>query len=83
MNTICKKIHVIGIILLFVGVSVSSAISIDNKPKISQDENEEDCRCNEVSDADIVKLEKQLVRLGRHSKLLLVLSDSTKNISHL
>jgi len=62
--------------LLFVGVSVSSGISIDNKPSISQDESEDDCRCNEISDADIVKLEKQLDRLEVYSKLLLVLPSN-------
>ena len=40
MNTISKKTLVIGIIFLMFGVSVSSGISIENKPNILQDESE-------------------------------------------
>ena len=53
MKNICKKSFVIGIILLFIGVSVSSAISVDNKPVISQDESEEDCGCNKDPESEI------------------------------
>ena len=55
MNTICKKTLVIGIILLFVGVSVSSAISVDNKPVLSQDESEEDCDCQSNAKTDLTE----------------------------
>ena len=38
MKNICKKTLVIGIILLFVGVSISSAISIDTRPSKKDNE---------------------------------------------
>jgi hypothetical protein len=72
MKSISKQLICISIILLLVGVSYTSAIRVDNKIPIV--ESEEDCGCNEVSDADIVRLEKQLDRLERYSKRLLVLS---------
>ncbi len=67
-----KKGLAVAVILLFLGVSVSSAISIDTKPSITN--NEDDCGCNEVSDADIVRLEKKLYKLESYSKLLMILS---------
>ena len=174
MNNICKKTVVISIILLFVGVSVSSAIRVENKTPITDNQppsppdidapasiwvkeevticlysvdpegdnisyyiewgdgtsdgwtdyitpgigfaikhkwdkvnwdnilrakakdihgNEsdwnslpipifksKDCGCNEVNDVDIVKLETQLDRLERYSKLLLVFSKYAPEI---
>lgn len=75
------KILATVIIVLFIGVSFSSAISIDTKPSISTKESIEDCGCNEVSDADIVKLEKQLNVLEIYSKLLLVLSKDNLELN--
>ena len=69
MKSISKKSITFSIILLFIGVSISSAISVDTETTEI-----EDCGCNDVSDADIVILEKQLNRLDVYSKLLLVLS---------
>jgi hypothetical protein len=74
MKTICKQLIVISIILLLVGVSISSAISVDTKSTIS-DKDREECReCNEVSDADLIRVERLLDRVEVYSKLLLVLS---------
>ena len=39
-----------------------------------------DCGCNKVSDADIIRLEKQLDRLDRYTNLLLVLSKDNPEI---
>jgi hypothetical protein len=60
MKNICKKTVVIGIILLFIGVSVSSAISVDNKPRISPDESES---INNISETDIQLTEFRIVWL--------------------
>ena len=70
-NLYCK-VFAVGIILLFVGVSFSSAISVDKHSII---ENQEECKeCNEVDDKHIQFLERQLNRLEVYSKWLLVLS---------
>ena len=74
MKKLCKKSIVISIILLFVGVSASSAVSVDTKSTISNNQNEECRECNEISDADLVKVERLLNRVEVYSKLLLVLS---------
>ena len=74
MNTICKKTLVIGIILLFVGVSVSSAISIDSKPSVSNVESEECSDCRELSKAEMVKVKHLINRLEVYSKLIFILS---------
>jgi hypothetical protein len=80
MKTISKKTIVISIILLLVGVSVSTAISVDTKSTKSNNQNE-DCReCNEVSDADLVRVERLLNRVEVYSKLLLVLSKFNPEI---
>jgi hypothetical protein len=72
MKSISKQLICISIIFLLLGVSYTSAIRVENKTTIV--DSEEDCGCNEVSDADIVRLEKQIDRLERYSNLLLVLS---------
>ena len=74
MKNISKQTIVISIILLLIGVSVSSAISVDTDSTISDNESEECRECNEVDDRQLVVLEKQLNRLEVYSKLLLVLS---------
>lgn len=74
MKYISKQLICICIITLLVGVSYTSAIRVDNKIPIENKQDEDDCGCNDVSDVDIIKLEKQLKKLERNSKLLLVLS---------
>ena len=69
MNNKCIKTITTGIILLFIGVSFSSGISIDTETAEIYD-----CGCNEIDDVQLVMLEKQLNRLKVYSKLLLVLS---------
>ena len=68
-----KKILSIVIILLFVVVSYSTAISVDSKS--TKVESVEDCGCIEIEDKQLVVLEKNLNRLEVYSKLLLVLSN--------
>ena len=75
MKSISKQLITISIIILLVGVSYTSAIRVENKIPIV--EVEDDCGCNEVSNADIVILEKQL---DRYSNLLLVLSKAYPEI---
>jgi hypothetical protein len=74
------KTLAIGIILLFLGVSVSSAISIDTKSTITNIQSEECKECNEVSKSDLVIVERLLNRVEVYSKLLLVLSNNNPEI---
>ena len=83
MNNISKKSIVISIILLLVGVSLSSAISVDTKSTISNNESEECKECNEISNADLVKVERLLDRVEVYSKLLLVLSRHNPEIKEI
>ena len=76
MKNICKKTLVISIILLFVGVSVSSGISIDNKPNISKVENEEDCGCKGKTDSTLCNiLWKMIASLGFRINIIYVFYD--------
>ncbi len=74
MKSISKQLICISIMTLLVGVSYTSAIRVDNKIPILDNQGEHDCGCNDVSAADIIKLEKQLNNLERNNKLLLELS---------
>ena len=74
MNNVSKKLIVISIILLLIGVSVSSAISVDTKSTISNNQREECSECKEVSKSDLILVERLLDRVEVYSKLLLVLS---------
>ena len=67
MKKIKRKSITTGIILLFIGVSISSGISIDTKTT-----HVKDCGCKEVDNKHLQFLEKQLNRLEVYSKLLLV-----------
>jgi hypothetical protein len=73
-NRLYYKIFAIGIIVLLGGVSVSSAISIDNKPNIHNNKTEKECECEEVSDSDLIKLEGYLNRIRLFSNLVSILS---------
>ena len=74
MKSISKQLICISIITLLVSVSYTSAIRVDNEIPIVDNQGEHDCGCNDFSDADIIKLEKQLKNLERNNKLLLELS---------
>ena len=74
MKNICKKSIVICIILLLIGVGVSSAISVDTESTISNNQIEECRECQEVSKSDLVKVWRLLDKVEVYSKLLLVLS---------
>ena len=77
MKIISKKSITFGIILLFIGVSVSSGISIDT----NSIEVEECKECNEFDDKQLLILERQLNRLERYSKLLLVFTKDYPEIN--
>jgi hypothetical protein len=62
-----------------VGVRYTSAIRVENKTPIV--ESKDDCGCNEVSDVDIVKLDKQLDRLERYNNELFVLIKDNPEIN--
>jgi hypothetical protein len=83
MKSISKQLITISIILLLVGINVTSAIRVENKTPIIDNQVEEDCGCNEVNDVDIVKLEKQLDRVEVYSKLLLVLSKNNPGLNEI
>ena len=76
MKDISKKTLVIGIILLLVGVSVSSAISVDNKPSMSKVEIEEDCGCKDKTDITFCNiLLKMIASLGLRINFIYVFYD--------
>ncbi len=74
MKYIYKKSLVISIILLLIGFSVSSAISVDTKSPVVNQQRGEDCNYEEINSRHLVRLERQLNRLEVYTKLLLVLS---------
>ena len=74
MKSIYKQLIGIGIITLLVGVSYASATGVDNKIPIVDNQYENDCGCKKYSDAEIVKLEKNLNKLESSSKKSLELS---------
>jgi hypothetical protein len=74
MKNISRQTFVISIILLLVGVSISSAISVDTESTISNKESEKCKSCGEVSKIDLIRVERLLDRVEVYSKLLFVLS---------
>jgi len=74
MRLISKQLICISIIILLVSVSYTSAIRVSDKIPIVNNQGEDDCGCNEFSDYDIVKLEKNLNKLESSSKKSLELS---------
>ena len=80
MSKLNCKILATGIILLFIGLPFSSAISVDTTPCISKDESEECIECEEVKKAELVKVKQLLSRVEEYCKLLLVLSKYTPEI---
>lgn len=73
MKSLSKQLIYISIITLLLSVSYTSAIRVVNRIPIVN-ELDDDCGCNDVIDADIIKLEKKLNKLESNSKILLVLS---------
>lgn len=73
-NRLYCKVLALGIIVLFIGVSVSSATYID-KPSMKV-ENENDCGCKEVDNKHTQFLEKQLNSIEVYIKLMLVISKN-------
>ena len=72
MNMWSSKILALSIIFLFIGVSFSSSVSVDTQS--INVESEDDCGCNEVSDTDLILVERLLNRVEVYSKVLVVLS---------
>ena len=65
----------IGIVVLFIGVGIHPAFAVNTKQSMVNKESVEDCGCGEVSDTDLVKVDRLLDRVEVYSKLLLVLSQ--------
>jgi hypothetical protein len=77
-----KKGLVVGIIVLFIGVGVQPALAVDTKQSIDDNKDEECRECNEVCDADLIKLKSLLNRIEQRTKLLLVLSKNNPEIKN-
>jgi hypothetical protein len=73
-KNLLSKILTLCIVVLFIGVSYTSATSVDTKSALSNNQSEECRDCNEVSDADLISVERLLDKVEVYSKLLLVLS---------
>jgi len=71
-----KKVIVIGIIVLFVGMGFQPAFAVDTKQSIDDNKSEECEECNEFSDADLIKVKNLLNRVEKRTKLLLILSKN-------
>ncbi len=69
-----RGILAIGIVVLFIGVGIHPALAVNNKQSMVNKVSVEDCGCGEVSDTDLVKVDRLLDRVEVYSKLLLVLS---------
>jgi hypothetical protein len=68
------KILAVGIIVLLMGVSVSSGFTVNSNPSIKVNQRGKCSECNKISDSDLIRLERLLNRGEVYSKLLLVLS---------
>jgi len=69
-----RGILAIGIVVLFIGVGIQPAFAVNTKQSMVNKVSIEDCGCGEVSDTDLVKVDRLLNRVEVYSKLLLVLS---------
>jgi hypothetical protein len=66
-----KKIIVISIICLFIGVGVQPALAIEPKVSYNNIENEEDCDCQTaVSEVDLNRIEKSIDSIEGYTKIL-------------
>jgi len=83
MKSISKQLIVICIIFLLVGVSYTSAIRVENKSSIVDNQVEDDCGCNEVSSTHLNYLKRQLNRIDIYGKLLLVLSQHNPELKEI
>ena len=78
-NNLFKKTLVFGIIILFIGVSIQPVFADDNKSSTDNTENENDCGCEVVSDAQHIRFEELLNRLEIYAKKLsLLFKDNPK-----
>ena len=75
-QNLISKILAMGIIVLFIGLGFSSAISIENRSSIVNNKSEEDCGCQETSDSYLVKLDRMTSRLEVYIKILMLLSKN-------
>ena len=75
-----KRILSIGTILLFIGISIQPAFAVNIRHSIVNNVIEGDCNCKEVTNADIVIVERWLDRVEVYSKLLLVLNKNNPEI---
>ena len=79
MKSISKQLICISIILLLLGVSVTSAISVENKTPIIEDE--DDCGCEDKSDSRICNiLEILALSLDKRSQIMGELCEVFKDI---
>ena len=68
------KILAVGIIVLFMGVSVSSGFALDTNQSIRVNQSEDCEECQEITKADLVLVKQLINRVDICSRLLLTLS---------
>jgi len=75
-----RGILAIVIVVLFIGVGIQPAFAVNTKQSMVNIVSFEDCGCGEVSDTDLVKVDRLLDRVEVYNKLLLVLYKYTPEI---
>lgn len=76
-----KKIWVVGIVVLFIGVGVYPAVAVESKSSIDNKHSEDDCGCEVISNPNFIKIKGLLDRLEAYTKILLVLSKHNPEIA--
>ena len=81
-NRFIGKLSAIGIIFLFIGVSISSGISVIDlsSPKSNVVRN---CGCKRLNETCLLFLDRQLNKLKTHSKLLLLFSKDNPKLQEI
>jgi hypothetical protein len=71
-----RLIPIIGVIILFLGVGIHPAFAVYNEQLIVSEKIDYACGCNDVSNIDLVQLNKLANRIKHYCKLLVVLSEN-------
>ena len=80
-KTLLSKTLILGIVLLFIGVSYSSAISVDSKSTIDKKQRVNDFDSREISNTHPDNLYMLFNRLEVYSKRLILLSKNNPEIT--
>jgi len=74
------KTLALGVVVLFICVSIHPAFAIDTKKSIIVNQSDECSDCRELNNAELVKVDRLLNKVEVYSKLFLVLSKYTPEI---